>query len=563
MLGFELSLGQALFAGVVVPVQLPAGRAGLDRRQRRWRRPWCLAASFGLGATWCPARYPTCAHRLGDRVVALATFATATVSAGSVERRQPHQGDRLPSWSPRIIVGAGILGFDAIMKLQKWLTVFTIVATVLHALTLDHVSWWKATSLPGGGATAVVGALVMVVNRSASAGSTARPTTPATCPARPRPGESSSFDLGASLPVVILVVYGGLSAPRTEARRAISAAPIGALTTILPTSYLIPFALVAIGGLISGAVSTSTPRPDAAGARSADAALSRRRDRRHADRAGHDLRRLGDQLLLPVPGLPGHARRPDGRLVRRLPGRPAAAEAPVDEANCSTPRFRRAAARRGGTRCSSWPSPRSSLGLVTNAYAGWLKWQGCLLGPSASPANGAWPSPRSACWSPWWSASSASCWSAPHRPYAGARPGAGRGVAGGQQTESPARGRDRPNTCHSCTPAQVPSSAMTPQTAPWPGRRPTRLPSGPRRRRRVAAAWPGDGSQVGGTGRPPLPALPFGLRRNGAPRRRCGCSGTQRTIYGAFSGLPELGPPGAMIPAAETWPGGRPLSLIN
>ena len=39
-----------------------------------------------------------------------------------------------------VIVAAGILGFDAIMRLQKWLTIAMIVVTLVYiALTLDHV----------------------------------------------------------------------------------------------------------------------------------------------------------------------------------------------------------------------------------------------------------------------------------------------------------------------------------------------------------------------------------------------------------------------------------------
>src|SRR6185312_4474972 len=60
---------------------------------------------------------------------------------------------------------------------------------------------------------------------------------------------------GGSLPVVVLVVYGILlagSSPSLSA--AIGSDPIGALTTILPTWFLLPFAIVAVLGLVSGAV---------------------------------------------------------------------------------------------------------------------------------------------------------------------------------------------------------------------------------------------------------------------------------------------------------------------
>jgi len=60
---------------------------------------------------------------------------------------------------------------------------------------------------------------------------------------------------GAAVAPVMLVVYGLLlAASDQKLNQAIGADPIGALTTLLPTWYLLFFALVAIGGLIGGAV---------------------------------------------------------------------------------------------------------------------------------------------------------------------------------------------------------------------------------------------------------------------------------------------------------------------
>jgi purine-cytosine permease-like protein len=60
---------------------------------------------------------------------------------------------------------------------------------------------------------------------------------------------------GAAIAPLFLLGYGLLLAGSDDQLRAdISADPIGALTTLLPTWYLIPFALVAILGLVGGAV---------------------------------------------------------------------------------------------------------------------------------------------------------------------------------------------------------------------------------------------------------------------------------------------------------------------
>jgi len=60
---------------------------------------------------------------------------------------------------------------------------------------------------------------------------------------------------GASVVPIILVIFGAaLSASSEDLAGAIASDPIGALTTILPTWYLIIFALVAILGLVGGAI---------------------------------------------------------------------------------------------------------------------------------------------------------------------------------------------------------------------------------------------------------------------------------------------------------------------
>jgi purine-cytosine permease-like protein len=61
--------------------------------------------------------------------------------------------------------------------------------------------------------------------------------------------------LGASIVPIILVIYGAaLSISDEKLSEAIAMDPIGALTTLLPTWYLILFSLVAILGLVGGAI---------------------------------------------------------------------------------------------------------------------------------------------------------------------------------------------------------------------------------------------------------------------------------------------------------------------
>jgi NCS1 family nucleobase:cation symporter-1 len=60
---------------------------------------------------------------------------------------------------------------------------------------------------------------------------------------------------GASLgPVLLLIIGLMLAGSSQELSDAIATDPVGALTTLLPTWFLIPFALVAVLGLVGGAV---------------------------------------------------------------------------------------------------------------------------------------------------------------------------------------------------------------------------------------------------------------------------------------------------------------------
>jgi nucleobase:cation symporter-1, NCS1 family len=189
-------------------------------------------------------------------LVSLATFATATVFG----RLGWGDGNLTKVVAflvvAGVIVAVGILGFDAIMRLQKWLTVAMIVVTLLYiGLTFDHVDL-AAGALETGGLSALVGATILVMTgfgvgwvNSAADYSRYLPRTAST------PGVVGWPTLGGSLPVVILVAYGVLlCASDDKLSQAVALDPIGALTTILPTWFLVPFALVAIGGLVSGAV---------------------------------------------------------------------------------------------------------------------------------------------------------------------------------------------------------------------------------------------------------------------------------------------------------------------
>ncbi|QWW20723.1 cytosine permease [Schaalia sp. 19OD2882] len=156
-----------------------------------------------------------------------------------------------------ISAGAGVLGFDTIMKVQTWITWATAVLTVIYlALVLPTIDLAAVNALPAGSATAFIGALCMLlvgfgfgwINAAADY-SRYLPRTASTG------GVVGWTTFGAALPTVVLVLFGLLLVgSNADLSEKIGADPIGALTTILPTWFLIPFALVAILGLIGGIV---------------------------------------------------------------------------------------------------------------------------------------------------------------------------------------------------------------------------------------------------------------------------------------------------------------------
>jgi purine-cytosine permease-like protein len=156
-----------------------------------------------------------------------------------------------------IIVLAGIKGFDTILRLQTWLTIVLAIVTVGYILlTLDEIHWSTVSALPGGSFQAVLGAAVTTGAAFGlgwvNAGADYSRYLPRSASSR---GVVAWTTFGASIAPIILLIYGILLVGSSkELSDAISTDPIGALAGILPTWFLIPFVVVAVGGLISGAV---------------------------------------------------------------------------------------------------------------------------------------------------------------------------------------------------------------------------------------------------------------------------------------------------------------------
>jgi nucleobase:cation symporter-1, NCS1 family len=156
-----------------------------------------------------------------------------------------------------LTIFGGVMGFDLIMRLQTWITVVTGVFTVVFiALVADKIHWHTVSAIHSGSAQDLIGALVFTMT-----GFGLGWVNVAADYSRYLPRRSSGAGViwwttfASSIAPILLLVFGLLLAGSSASlSSAIGADPIGALTTLLPTWFLVPFAIVAVLGLIGGSV---------------------------------------------------------------------------------------------------------------------------------------------------------------------------------------------------------------------------------------------------------------------------------------------------------------------
>ncbi|MBN9150986.1 MAG: cytosine permease [Micrococcales bacterium] len=156
-----------------------------------------------------------------------------------------------------LIIGGGIFGFTLIMRMQTVITIVTGLLTIIYiALVFDKIDFAAVAAIPGGGIENIIGGFVFMMTGFGLGWVQA-----AADYSRYLPRNTSSravvswTTFGSALAPVILVIFGLLLAGSSPALKdAIGNDPIGALASILPTWFLIPFAIVAVLGLIGGAV---------------------------------------------------------------------------------------------------------------------------------------------------------------------------------------------------------------------------------------------------------------------------------------------------------------------
>ena len=259
-LGFGISFWQATAAAVLGTVLsfLLVGVSSLAGKKSNAPTMVLSRATFGVKGNLIPGALSYLIFVGWETVlVSLATLATGTVfvRVGHLE----HNTAMILGFviAVALTVSAGVLGFEVIMKLQRYLTSITIVMTLVYiALTIDEVNWSAITSMKSGSLQGFVGALIF-----GATGIGLGWVNSAADYSRYLPRSTSSKSVvvwtvfGASIVPIVLVIFGAaLSASSEDLAGAIATDPIGALTTILPTWYLVIFALVAILGLVGGAI---------------------------------------------------------------------------------------------------------------------------------------------------------------------------------------------------------------------------------------------------------------------------------------------------------------------
>ncbi|WP_432544300.1 purine-cytosine permease family protein [Kineococcus sp. SYSU DK002] len=388
VLGFGISFWQATFVSVagVVASYVVVGLVAIAGKRGSAPTMTLSRAAFGVHGNRLPSLV-SWLLTLGweTSLAAVAVLATSTV----LDRLGAGGGTGTKLVALVVVVGlivlGGTLGFGVIMRMQRWITIVTAVLTVAYIGFAAHsVDLAVVGAIPGGDTAAVVGAFTMVMTGFGLGWANA-----AADYSRYLPREASSAGvvlwttLGCSIGPAVLLVFGALvvgSDPGLS--ELVGRDPVGALTAILPTWFLVPFVVVAVLGLVGGAVmdiyssglallnvGLRVPRPVAV---LLDGALMV---------AGATyIAFFSADFLTPFQGF----------LITL--GVPIAAWAGIFLADLATRRRGYAEAelldargRYGSVRvlpvATMVVATVVGWGLVTNGGASWLTWQGYLLGP--------------------------------------------------------------------------------------------------------------------------------------------------------------------------------------
>jgi purine-cytosine permease-like protein len=397
-LGFGISFWQAVVVGVIGIVFsfLLCGLIAVAGKRGSAPTMILSRAAFGVRGNKLPSVISWLLTVGWETVlVVLATLATATV----LDRLGWGGGDATKVIAlvvvAALIVAGGVIGFDLIMRLQRWITIVTGVLTVVYvALVADEIHWSRVADLPGGSTQDAVGALVFLMTGFGLGWVNVAADYSRYLPRRVSGRGIAGWTTfgGALAPLVLLVLGLLLAGSSKDLSDAIAADPVGGLAQVLPTWFLVPFVVVAVLGLVGGAVL------DIYSSGLALLSVGLRAPRYVAALIDGTIMIIGSIYVVFV------ADDFLGQFIGFLTtlGVPVAAwcgvmladlllrRRPYDEADLYRPAGRYGDVRAlpvavvVGCTIVGW-------GLVTNAAASWLEWQGYLLGPvGLGGKDGAW-----------------------------------------------------------------------------------------------------------------------------------------------------------------------------
>ncbi|SDI56707.1 purine-cytosine permease family protein [Nonomuraea jiangxiensis] len=153
-----------------------------------------------------------------------------------------------------VVIAIGVYGHAMIMVVQQYLTYAFVVLTVVYMILMAPRLGGdlETTAGPGGWLGGVIFAMTLLGLGWVNCGADYSRYLPARSPAR---SVAWWTTLGGALPPIVLLVFGVLLAGG-DPRLADAAAgdPVAALAGALPTWFLLPYLLTAIGGFLAGAI---------------------------------------------------------------------------------------------------------------------------------------------------------------------------------------------------------------------------------------------------------------------------------------------------------------------
>ncbi|MEV5501017.1 cytosine permease [Nonomuraea fuscirosea] len=153
-----------------------------------------------------------------------------------------------------VVIAVGVYGHAMIMVVQRYLTyVFVVLTVVYMALMAPRLGGsLETTAGPGGWVGGVIFAMTLLGLGWVNCGADYSRYLPAN--SRPR-SVALWTTLGGALPPMVLLVFGVLLAGGDpKLAEAAGANPVAALAEALPTWFLLPYLLTAIGGFLAGAI---------------------------------------------------------------------------------------------------------------------------------------------------------------------------------------------------------------------------------------------------------------------------------------------------------------------